>query len=109
MILTAHSDVGSNNESKGRRRAGSHIFLSENLPIPPMNGAVLTIAQIIKDVMASAAEAELSALYITTKKMVHMRNTLVKMGWPQPKSPIQKDNSTAVGFTNKTIINKAIK
>ena len=74
-----------------------------------MNGAVLTIAQIIKDVMASAAEAELSALYITTKKMVHMWNTLVKMGWPQPKFPIQKDNSTAVGFTNKTIINKAIK
>ena len=47
MILAAHSDAGSNNESKGRNRAGSHIFLSENLPIPPMNGAVLTIAQIV--------------------------------------------------------------
>ena len=26
------------------------------------------------------------------------------MGWPQPKTPIQTDNSTAVGVTNKTIV-----
>ena len=31
------------------------------------------------------------------------------MGWPQVKKPIQTDNSTAVGFTNKTIVNKATK
>ena len=28
MILAAHSDAGFNNESKGRSRAGFHIFLS---------------------------------------------------------------------------------
>ena len=59
--------------------------------------------------MASAAEAELAALYITAKKMVPLHNTLIEMGWPQPKSPIQTDNSTAVGFTNKNIVTKAIK
>ena len=31
------------------------------------------------------------------------------MGWSQPQTPIQTDNSTAVGFTNKTIVNKATK
>ena len=31
------------------------------------------------------------------------------MGWPQPHSPIQTYNSKAVGFTNKTIVNKATK
>ena len=41
--------------------------------------------------MASAAEAEMAALYITAKKMVPMRNTLIEMGWPQPKAPIQTD------------------
>ena len=30
MILAAHSDVGFNNDSKARSRAGLHIFLSEN-------------------------------------------------------------------------------
>ena len=31
------------------------------------------------------------------------------MGWPQPQTPIQTDNSTAVGFTNKKIVNKSTK
>ena len=31
------------------------------------------------------------------------------MGWPQSQKPIQTDNSTAVGFKNKTIVNKATK
>ena len=85
------------------------MFLSENVPTPPLKGAVLTIAQIIKSVMASDVEAELADLYITVKNMVSLRNTLVEMGWPQPKSLIQKYKSTAAGFTNNTIINKAIK
>ena len=37
MILAAHSDAGFHNESKGRSRAGVHIFLSENDPIPRQN------------------------------------------------------------------------
>ncbi len=34
------------------------------------NGAVLNIAQLIKAVMSSAAEAELGALYINARKAV---------------------------------------
>ena len=109
MILAAHLDAGFLNESKSRSRAGAHIFLSENEPKPKLNGPVLTIAHIIKTLMASAAEAEMAALYITAKNMIPLRNTLIEMGWPQPQTPIQTDNSTAVGFTNKTIVNKATK
>ena len=53
---------------------------------------MLTIAQIIKAVMASAAEAETEALYITDKNIIPLHNTLIEMGWTQPKSPIQIDN-----------------
>ena len=59
--------------------------------------------------MASAAEAEMAALFITAKKMIPLRHKIIEMGWPQPQTPIQKCNSTAVGFTNKTIFNKATK
>ena len=59
--------------------------------------------------MASAAEAEMASLYIIDKNMIPLRNTLIEMGWPQPQSPIQTDNSTAVVFTNKTIFKKATK
>ena len=59
--------------------------------------------------MASADEAEMAALYITAKNMILLINTLIEMGWPQPQSPIQTENSTAVGFTTKTVVNKSTK
>ena len=59
--------------------------------------------------MASAAEAEMAALFIIAKKMIPLRHTLIEMGRPQPQTPIQTDNSTAVAFTNKTIVNKETK
>eukprot|EP00804_Cyclotella_cryptica_P010965 CCRYP_016693-RF/>CCRYP_016693-RF protein AED:0.44 eAED:0.48 QI:0/-1/0/1/-1/1/1/0/169 len=78
-------------------------------PLPPFNGPVLTLAQIIKFVASSAAEAELAGLYICAKEMEPLRNSLVKMGWPQPNSPIQTDNTTALGVANKTIITRKMK
>ena len=77
MILAAHTDSVFNNYSKARSRAGSHIFLSENNPKPKWNGDILTIAQIVKFVMSSAAEAELGLLYIIAKEMVPIRQTLI--------------------------------
>lgn len=109
MILAAHSDAAYLNVSKARSRAGAHIMLSEDIPIPAFNGPVLTLAQIIKFVASSAAEAELAGLYVCAKEMVPLRNSLVEMGWPQPKSPIQTDNTTALGVANKTIITKKMK
>ena len=109
MILAAHADEGFLNESRDRSRAGAHIFLSENDSKPKLNGPIFKIAQIIKTVMASAAEAEMEVLFITAKKMIPLRNKLIEMVWPQPQTPIQTDNSTAVGFTKKTIVNKATK
>jgi hypothetical protein len=59
--------------------------------------------------MALAAEVELAALFIAARKMVPHWQTLINMGWPQPRSPIQTDNSTAVGVTNKTVLPKRSK
>jgi hypothetical protein len=109
MVLCAHADASYLNETKSCSRAGAHIYLSEDDPIPCLNGAVLTIATIIKFVMALAAEAELAALFIAARKMVPHQQTLIDMGWPQPRSPIQTNNSTAIGITNKTIVPKRAK
>ena len=59
MVLAGHLMLAFTNESKFRSRAGAHIFLSENGPEPRWKGTILTIYQIIKFVMTSAAEAEL--------------------------------------------------
>ena len=104
MVLSAHSDAAYLNVSKARSRAGAHIILSEDVPVPKYNGPVITIAQIIKCVMSSAAEAELEGLYICANEMVPLRQSLIEMGWPQPRSPNQCENSIANGITNETII-----
>jgi hypothetical protein len=67
MILCAHADAGFLNEANSCSRAGAHIYLSEDDPFPCFNGAVLSIAQIIKFVMASAAESELASLQVIGK------------------------------------------
>ena len=41
--------------------------------------------------------------------MIPLRNTLIDMVWPQPPSPVQCDNSTATGVTDKTMVNKMLK
>ena len=47
--------------------------------MPWHNDPILTIAKIIKFVMSSATKAELSTMFITAKKMVTLRQTLVEM------------------------------
>jgi hypothetical protein len=109
MILCAHANAGFLNKTNSRSRTGAHIYFSENDPVPRFNSAVLSIAQIIKFVMASAAEAELAALFVTAQEMILHRQTLINMRWPQPKSPIQMDNSTAAGVANKAIVPRRAK
>ena len=53
--------------------------------------------------MSSAAEAELAALYINAREAVYIRQILHEMGHPQPRTPIQTDNSTAEGVINNKI------
>ena len=106
MVLAGHSDASYLSESKARSRAGGHFFMSTDTARPPNNGAVLTIAQIIKAVMTSAAEAEIGALYINCREAVPARHTLEYMGHPQPPTPMQTDNTTALGVVNNNVMKK---
>jgi hypothetical protein len=84
-------------------------FLLENDLFLQFNVAMLSIGRIFKFVMASAAKSELAAYFIMALEMIPHHQTLIAMGWPQPKSPIQMDNSTAAGVTNKTIVPRGAK
>ena len=109
MILAVHSDASYLSEPKAKSRAGGHFFLSNNTDIPPNNGAVLNIAHIIKHVMSSATKAELAALYISAREAVYIRIILDEMGHKQPPTPVQTDNTTALGFVSKNLQPKATK
>jgi hypothetical protein len=106
MILNLHSDASYLSAADARSRAGGYFFLGStpvnNEPIR-LNGAIHVQCTILKLVAASAAEAELGALFLNTQEAKVIRLILTEMGHPQPKIPIHIDNTTAVGNVNNTI------
>ena len=67
------------------------------------------MCKILRNIMASAAEAEYGALFLNGQAAVPIRTTLIEMHHPQPPTLIQVDNSTAVGIANKSIKQKLSK
>ncbi len=55
------------------------------------------------------AQCSTLLVYTTAKEMVHLCQTLIEMGWPQPCTPNQTDISTVIGITNLTIVPKETK
>jgi hypothetical protein len=87
MILQIHSDASYINEPQARSTAVSHYFLGhmpqDNQPIR-LNGAIYSLCTVLKHLAASAAEAELGALFLNTKEAKILHIILDKMGHPQP-------------------------
>ena len=109
MVLAVHSDASYLSEANARSRVGGHYFMSKDSEVPPNNGAVHTVAKIIKAVMSSAAEAELGGLYFNAREAVPIRKTLEELGHKQPRTPMQTDNSTAMGVVSNKIQPKRTK
>ena len=109
MILAIHSDASYLSEPKARSRAGGHFYMSDDSDEQPKGGPVHNVAQIIKNVMTSAADAEIGALYINSRQAIPARQLLEEMGHKQPPTPIQTDNTTALGFVTKNLQPKATK
>jgi hypothetical protein len=117
MILHVDSDVSYLTAPKARSRAGGYHYLSnqpketntlDNTPITA-NGAINVLCQVMHEVVSSAAEAELAALFHNAKEACSIRTTLEEMGHIQPPTPIQTDNSTAAGIANDSVKQKCSK
>ncbi len=106
MILGVHSNTSYLSEFKAQSRAGGHFFLSDRTDEAPNNRAILNMSQIIKSVMSPAAEAKLGVLYINAREAVTFLNEL---GHTQPPTPIQTDNSTALGVVTNNILPRCAK
>jgi hypothetical protein len=91
MVLCAHAHAEYFNETRSQSKAGAHIYLLEDDPTPRFNGAVLTIATVIKFAMALA---DCCLRNGTPPANPHRNGVVATM------QPYQTDNSAAVGFTN---------
>ena len=117
MQLDFHSDASYLSVSKSRSRAGGIHYLSDPPPNPQdpdnytplLNGIIHGVCKILCNIMSSVAEAKLGALFLNAEEAVPIRTTLIEMNWPQPPTPIQVDNSTAVVIANQTIKQKMSK
>jgi hypothetical protein len=78
-------------------------------PEPPQNGAIQVHCQIMREVLFSAAEAELAAVFHNGKEACPLRACLEELGHPQPPTSIQTDNSSAAGIANESVKQKRSK
>jgi hypothetical protein len=108
MILRIDSDAAYLVCPKARSRAGGYHYLGSK-DGKLFNGPILVLAKIIKNVMASAAEAEVAGIYMNAQLAVGFRTCLIEMGHPQPPTPIRTDNTTARGIITGTIKQKRSK
>ena len=77
LVLSAHSDASYFSETKAQIRVGGDFFMASDISVPENNRSVHTVAQIIKTVMSSAAEAELGALYINCREALPQYFSLI--------------------------------
>jgi hypothetical protein len=104
MILKVQSDASYLSEPKARSRAAGHFYMGmTGTEKDTRQGAILATTSIMKPVLSSASEAEIGALFENCKHAEILRTTLEEMGWPQPATPVQMDNSTACGIANDNI------
>ena len=118
MILWTDSDASYLSAPKGRSQMGGFHFLSDKpnkvttgptAKGPTMNGAILVACTTMREVMSSATEAELGALFHNGKAAALIRTTLEELGHPKPPTPLQTDNTTAIGIASNNIKQKRSK
>jgi hypothetical protein len=106
MILNVHSDASYLSAPHTCSRAGGYFFLG-SLPVDSdpikLNRAIHITCTILKLVAASAAEAELGALFLNAQEAKVLRLTLLELGHAQPPTPMHIDNTTTMGIVNNTI------
>jgi hypothetical protein len=106
MILIFHLDASYLSAPKSQSHAGGYFFFKS----PPINSnpiklncAIHITCTFLKLLNASAAEAELGALFLNAQQVKALHFTLAELGHPQPPTPIHIDNTTTAGIVNNTI------
>ena len=74
-----------------------------------VNGAILVECKTLRNVVASAAEAETGGVFHNAQIGIIIRVALTELGHPQPPTPLKTDNTTTANFTNSTLRQKRSK
>jgi hypothetical protein len=90
-----------------RSRLGGVFFCGNKSPQQDtINGSILNVPSVIKNVVASIAESEVGACFQNAQSGAPLRVTLTELGHIQPQTPLRTDNSTVFDILNETIKQK---
>eukprot|EP00957_Ditylum_brightwellii_P203945 15336885-Ditylum_brightwellii.AAC.1 len=111
MVLHIHSDASYLSAPQAQSRTNGHFFLSKRPPNTSkpgatttlLNGAVHSVCELLCNIMALAAEAEVGVLYTNAWKGEELCTALEEMGHPQPPTPIMTGNTTTNRIVNDTV------
>jgi len=117
MVLWISSNSSYLSVTGGRNQVGRCHFLGNNpdftKPLAPqctfINAPIHVKASILCNVMSSASESEIAGRYVNARMAVELRIILMEIGYMQPKTPLEVDNTTAFGILTKQLIPKRSK
>jgi hypothetical protein len=89
MILQIHSNASYISISNARSRLGGLFFLGNKSPEQDrLNGSILNVASVIKNVVASAADSQVVECFHNAQSGAPLRVTLTELGHTQPPTPL---------------------
>jgi hypothetical protein len=107
MILHIHSDASYLSVSNARSRLGGLFFFGDKPPQEDtLNGSILNLASVIKNMVTPMAESEVGACFQNAQSGAPLRLTLAELGHIQLPTLLRTDNSTTFGILNETIKKK---
>ena len=96
-----------------KSRIGGYFYLSNgsmtNQTDTPTNAPIHVECSLLKNVVASAAEAETGGIFNNCQTGVHIKRLLEVLGHKQEQIPVKTDNTTACAFANDTFKQKKSK
>jgi hypothetical protein len=106
MVMNIHSNASYLSEANSRSCTCGHFFMgwipTEGKPIK-LNGAFHINSSILQFIVASAAEAELGALFHNCQTGIIFSCILEDLGHHQSKTPVHCNNATTVRIPNNSV------
>ena len=117
MMLWISSDSSYLSVSKARSRVCGYHFLGNkydpNEPIAKqrllINAPIHAEANMLRNVMGAASESEIASAHVNACIGASERVTLMELGHPQLRTPLEIDNTTAHGILTKSLLPKRSK
>ena len=96
-----------------KSRIGGYFYLgcgdTETVQNQPPNAPVHVECTLLKNIVASAAEAETGGIFNNCQIGIHIKRLLEVLGHQQRDIPVKTDNATACAFANNTFRQKRSK